>query len=158
MPRPAGRFLLLALAVLVTSVTVGCELVDPELETYRRSLSLEVIGWKRVASGIALELRVSNKGTRSIDACVGPGRFVTVKSKAGSGSQAEMVHHPGCVKNFRLAPAGEFVWGEVVEMTSEAFSAALEEIEVTVQILNPRRCNGWTGCSGTDLRAAYKAP
>jgi hypothetical protein len=140
-------------AALALIPATGCSLLpDPELAIYRRALVLELIGAKSTAAGsVVVDLKLSHRGDRTIDACIGPSRSLSARSAGGSASSLEFTHHAGCVRNFRLAPGGELVWPETFERFSKTSTDA--KLEVSIEILNPRRC-GATGCSRTTLTAA----
>jgi hypothetical protein len=74
-----GSLLLLAgLAVAVS----GCELMpDPEFAALESALTLSIVGAKRSASGRSVNLRfeLTNRGSTSAKACLGPSRSVSYK-------------------------------------------------------------------------------
>ena len=121
---------------------------DPELERYRRALVLELSGAKSTAAGstIIVDLKLSNRGDRAIEACLGRSRSISV----GSASSIEFTHHTGCGRNFRLAPGGEVVWPETFERLRETSKDV--NLQVSIEVVNPRRC-GSTRCSGITLTA-----
>lgn len=110
-----------------------------------------------VGEEIPLRFRVQNSGRRSIDACVGLSRYVSIVPENDTdgneplGISAFVVDHPGCQQRFRLAPGGHFEWNETTTLPGIVFGFAT--LEVDVQIVDPRHCHRFVGCPETMLTA-----
>ena len=146
-----GSLLLFAgLAVAVS----GCELMpDPEFAALEKALTLSIVGAKRSASGGSVDFRfeLTNRGSTSAKACLGPSRSVSYKVSSSIGTSSTFVDHPGCMREFTIQSGGAMSWDEALEVPR--LSQGLVEVEVSVQIVNPRRCGGWGSCATTDLRS-----
>jgi hypothetical protein len=139
---------------------VGCASVaDQQLARIARSLELTVVRARVTDSrdGIELDLSLRNRGNSAAVACLGPGR--SVSSSAGAGMMT-LVDHPGCVREFTIPPGEAMTWSERLDTQapSEAGAGQDVQVEVEIEIVNPRRCGSF-GCSSTWLKpAAVRIP
>ena len=134
---------------------VGC--VDPELAALARSLKLEIAQADRVGLSEPVEFvfRLSSRGASVVEACLGPSRSVHYTSSGPQGTRATFVDHPGCEKEFTITPGSEITWQETLEVPHVEGGV---EVEVDVEIVNPRWCGG-LGCPATQLRSdSYRIP
>ena len=132
--------------------------VDPEFLALERTLRLEIASAARLFDSGAAEVtyKLSNQGTGVAKACLGPGRDVTFRASGSSWSSLRFVHHAGCVKEFTLQPGGDMTWREELEIAPKSQGSV--EIEVEIEILNPRTC-GSPGCSSVQVRSKpYSIP
>jgi hypothetical protein len=139
---------LLLFAGLAVSVS-GCEIMqDPEFATLKSSLVLRIVEAKHSASGDSAEFsfELMNRGSTSANACLGPSRSVSYKVASSEGSSSTLVSHPGCTREFTIESGGSMSWAETLVVPR------LSEVEVTVEIANPRRC-GSLGCATIDLKS-----
>lgn len=147
---PLGSLLLLAgLAVTVS----GCEIrPDREFAALEKALTLNIAEAKRSASGgsVDFSFELTNRGSTSAKACLGPSRSVSYKGASSGGTGGTSVDHPGCMREFTIQPGGVMSWAETLEVPR--LSQGRVEVEVSVQIVNPRRCGG-VGCPAIDLKS-----
>jgi hypothetical protein len=147
---PLGSLLLLAgLAVAVSD----CEVMpDREFAALEGALTFRVAEAKRSASGSSVDFRfeLTNRGSTSAKACLGPSRSVSYKFASSSGTSSNFVNHPGCTREFTIQPGGVMAWAETLEVPR--LSQGRVELEVDVQLVNPRRC-GSAGCTAFDLKS-----
>jgi hypothetical protein len=148
---PLGSlFLFAGLAVAVS----GCEVMpDPEFAALKTALTLRIVEVKRSASGGALDfsLELKNRGSTSAKACLGPSRSVSYKVASSSGTSSTFVDHPGCTREFTIQSGGVMSWDESLEVPR--LSPGRVEVDVSVQIVNPRRCGNWGNCVAIDLKS-----
>lgn len=101
---PLGSLLLFAgLAVAVS----GCEVMaDPEFAALKNALTLRIVAAKRNASGgiTDFSLELTNRGSTSAKACLGPSRSVSYKVASSSGTSSTFVDHPGCGDRSQVEP------------------------------------------------------
>jgi hypothetical protein len=144
---PLASLLLYAgLSVIVS----GCEMMpDPEFAALNSALTLSVVEARRGASAGSADFRfeLTNRGSASAKACLGPSRSVSYKVSSSSGISSNFVDHPGCTRAFTIPPGGVMSW-EVPRL-----SQGRVKVEVSVQIVNPRRCGGWGNCSAIELKS-----
>ena len=148
---PLGPLLLLAgLAVAVS----GCEIMpDREFAALEKALTLKIAEAKRSATGgsVDFSFELTNRGSTSAKACLGPSRSVSYKVASSSGISRRFVDHPACTREFTIQPAGVMSWAETLEVPQ--LSEGRVELEVDVQIVNPRRCGSWGNCAAFDLKS-----
>jgi hypothetical protein len=146
-----GSLLLFAgLAVAVSR----CEVMpDPEFAALKTALILRIVEAKRAASGgtINFSLELTNRGSASAKACLGPSRSVSYKVASSSGTSFTSVDHPGCTREFTIQSGGVMSWDETLEVPR--LSQGRVEVEVSVQIVNPRQCGNWGNCIAIDLKS-----
>jgi hypothetical protein len=143
-------FLFAGLAVAVS----GCELVpDPAFAALKGALTLSIVEAKRSASvGSAdFSFKLTNRGSTSANACLGPSRSVSYKAASSSGISSSFVDHPGCTREFAIQSGGVVAWAETLEVPRLAEGRV--EVEVSVQIVNSRRCGSWGNCAAIDLKS-----
>jgi len=146
-----GSLLLFAgLAVAVS----GCEVIpDPEFAALESALTVSIVEAKRSASSGSADFsfELTNRGRTSAKACLGPSRSVSYKVAASSGISSSFVDHPGCTREFTIQSGGVMAWDETLEVPR--LSQARVEVQVTVQIVNPRRCGNWGNCAAIELKS-----
>jgi hypothetical protein len=143
---------LLLLAGLAVAVS-GCEVMpDREFAALEKALTLRIAEAKRSASGgsVDFSFELTNRGSTSAKACLGPSRSVSYKVASSSGTTSSFVNHPGCTREFTIQPGSVMAWAETLEMPR--LSQGRVELEVDVQLVNPRRC-GSAGCTAFDLKS-----
>jgi hypothetical protein len=126
---------------------------DPKFAALKGALTLSIVEAKRSESGASADFtfRLANRGSATAKACLGPSRSVSYKVASSSGISSRLVDHPGCTREFTIQPGGVMSWAETLEVPR--LSEGRVEIEVSVQIVNPRRCGGWGNCAAFDLKA-----
>ena len=143
---------LLLLAGLAVAVS-GCEVMpDREFAALEKALTLRIAEAKRSASGgsVDFSFELTNRGSTSAKACLGPPRSVSYKVASSSGTSSNFVNHPGCMREFTIQSGGVMAWAETLEVPR--LSQGRVELEVDVQVVNPRRC-GSAGCTAFDLKS-----
>jgi hypothetical protein len=148
---PLGSLLLLAGLAVAAS---GCEVMpDREFAALENALTLRIAEAKRSASGgtVDFSFELMNRGGTSAKACLGPARSVSYKVASSSGISSTFVHHPGCTREFTIQPAGVMSWVETLEVPR--LSQGRVELEVEIQVVNPRRCGSWGNCAAFDLKS-----
>ena len=149
--RPLGLLLLSAGLALGVS---GCEFMpDPEFAALESALTLRIVEAKRSASAGSVDFRfeLRNRGSMSAKACFGPSRSVSYKASSSSATSGTFVDHPGCAREFTIQSGDEMSWDEAIEVPRLPHGRA--EVEVSVQIVNPRRCGRWGICAAIDLKS-----
>ena len=150
---PLGSLLVIAgLAVVVS----GCELMpDPEFAALERALNLSILEAKRNPSGDSADFRfeLTNRASTSAKACLGPNRSVSSHVSSSTGIRNTLVDHPGCAREFTIQSGRAMSWDEALEVP--LLSQGHVEVEVSVQIVNPRRCGRWGNCAGIDLKSNH---
>jgi len=144
---------LLLLAGLAVAVS-GCELMpDPEFTALESALTLSIAGAKRNASGGSADFsfELTNRGSTRATACLGPSRSVSYKVASSIGISSTLVDHPGCAREFTIQSGGVMSWDERLEVPG--LSQGRVEVEISVQIVNPRRCGSWGNCAAIDLKS-----
>jgi hypothetical protein len=148
---PLGSLLLFAGLALAVS---GCEVMpDPEFAALESALTLSIVEAKRSGSGGSADFsfELTNRGGTSAKACLGPSRSVSYKVASSSGISSTLVDHPGCTREFTIQSGGAMSWDETLEVPR--LSQGRVEVEVSVQIVNPRRCGSWGNCAAIDLKS-----
>jgi hypothetical protein len=122
------------------------------------TLSLVIPSIAVVGEETLLRFRVQNSGRHSIDACVGLARDIRIVAEDDTqanepiGISAQIVDPPVCRQRFRLAPGAHFEWDESTAVPGIVLGHA--NLEVDVQIVDPRHCNPSVGCPDTMLTAS----
>jgi hypothetical protein len=145
-----GSLILLAGAWAAVS---ACDLMpDPEFTALENTLVLRVINAKRNASGDSVDFsfEFTNRGSADAKACLGLSRNVSYRTESSSGTSFRWVDHPGCMREFTIQSGGVMSWDETLEVSR--LPQGHVEVEVAVQIVNPRRCGGWR-CAALDLKS-----
>src|SRR5512145_109143 len=109
---------LLLLAGLAVAVS-GCEIMpDREFAGLEKALTLRIAEAKRSASGgsVDFNFELTNRGSTSAKACLGPSRSVSYKVASSSGTSSRFVDHPGCTREFTIQPGGVMSWAETLEV------------------------------------------
>ena len=143
----------LALPLGLAVAVAGCEILpDREFAALPKALTLTIAEAKRSASGTSVDFNfeLTNRDSTSVKACLGPSRGVSYKVASSSGTSSNFVHHPGCMREFTIEPNGVMAWRETLEVPR--LSQGRVELEVDVQLVNPRRC-GSAGCTAFDLKS-----
>jgi hypothetical protein len=135
----------------------GCkQLPDRQFARIGDSLKLTIAKVARSGSGTSVEFvfTVTNVGPRAVNACLGPSRSVlyqtSTERSSRSGVGFNSVDHPGCGREFTLEHGRDMTWSEVLEVPD--LSEAPMDVEVDVEVVNPRRCDGW-GCTSANIRS-----
>lgn len=142
--------LLMGLSVAASS----CELMpDPAFTALERAVVLRIVEARRGALGDSADFsfELTNRGSTNAKACLGPSRVVSYEVGSSSGSAVTFVDHPGCTREFTIQSGGVMSWNETLEVPR--LSQGRVEVEVTVQIVNPRRCGSWGSCATIDLKS-----
>ena len=151
LPRRLGALLLVGGLAVAGS---GCEVMpDPEFAALGRALTLGIVDARRSASGSSADfsLELTNRGAAMARACLGPSRSVSYNVASSSGISSSFVDHPGCAREFTIRSGGVMSWHETLEVPR--LSQGRVEVEVSVQIVNPRRCGSWGACAAIDLKS-----
>jgi len=144
----------LLLLVVLAAAVFGCEVVpDRAFAALEKALSVNIIKATRSASGgsIDFSFELANHGRTSATACLGPSRSVSYRVASLNGISDHTVDHPGCMREFTIQSGGVMLWTETLEVTR--LPAGRVEVEVTVQIANPRRCGQSRACAVIDLKS-----
>ena len=153
MPRISSPFRSFFLYAGVAVAISGCDLMpDPEFAALKDVLTLSIVEAKRNESGGSADFtfRLTNRGSTAAKACLGLSRSVSYKLASSSGTSSNFVNHPGCMREFTIQPGGVMAWAETLDVPR--LSHGRVELEVDVQLVNPRRC-GSTGCTAFDLKS-----
>ncbi len=146
---PLGSLLLFAgLAVAVS----GCEIMpDREFAALEKALTLNIADAKRNPSGgsVDFSFEMTNGDSTIAKACLGPSRSVA----SSSGTSSTFVDHPGCTREFTIQPGGVMLWAETLEVPR--LSQGIVDLQVDVQIVNPRRCGNWGNCAAFYLESNH---
>ena len=122
----------------------------------KTTLGLRIVEAKRLPPSDSAEFRfeLNNRASTKVNACLGPSRRVFYEYRgaevSGAGSAFTFVDHAGCEREFTIQAGGVISWSETLEMP--ALSERAVAVEVSIEIVNPRRCDGW-GCSALDLKS-----
>ena len=134
----------------------GCELMpDPAFSALPETLTLKIVDAKLSSSGTSIDFNfeLSNRGSSTARACLGPSRSLhyDVDYDCGSlgGVSFDGVDHPGCTRQFAIESGGALSWAETIEIR-ELREGRLE-VKVDVQVTNPNRCGSWGNCSAFDV-------
>jgi hypothetical protein len=76
---------------------------------------------------------------------------VSYKVASSSGISSTLVDHPGCTREFTIQSGGVMSWDETLVVPG--LSQGRVEVEVSVQIVNPRRCGSWGNCAAIELKS-----
>ncbi len=136
----------------IAVVGAGCEFVpDPEFSALKDTLGLSIVAAKRnTAVGLLdFDLQLTNRGDSTAKACLGESRSVSSRAGSWSGTSSTFVDHPGCMREFTIAPGGNMAWRETLEVRHLPDEAV--EAKVDVQIVKPRRCGNWGSCAAFEL-------
>lgn len=153
MLRIASRFCLVAAGFALSAAGLGCEFMsDPEFFRLQRGLALTIVEAKRsaVPGSVDFKFELKNGGPAAASACLGPSRSVWYEAGSGGGVRSDVVDHPGCEREFAIQPGSAWAWSETLEVSRLSQGV---EVEVEVQIVNPRRCVSWSNCSVFDVRS-----
>src|SRR5262249_34822926 len=150
--------LLLPFAGLAVGLS-GCEVMpDPEFAALKSALTLSITEAKRspLDGSVDFHLELRNGGSTTANACPRPPRRVfSVVSSSSAGSRTFMsstfVDHAGCAREFAIESGGVMSWNEALK--APPLSEGRVEVEVDVQIVNPRRCGRWGNCAAIDLKS-----
>lgn len=142
-----GRRIIVPLVLAASACRI---LPDRQFEKLGDSLTLKLANVERSASGLSATfvLTLANGGPDAVSACLGPGRTVSYRTSGYSGTSFRWIDHPGCAREFIIAPGRDMTWSEVLDVPN--LSQGRGEFEVGVEVVNPRRCDGW-GCTSTRL-------
>ena len=154
MRRTASDFRALFILAVLAAALFGCEVVpDPEFARLERALSVKIVEAARSTLGGSLDFsfELANRGSTSATACLGPSRTVSYKVASSSGTSVHSVDHPGCMREFTIQSGGVMSWAESLQVPRLPDGPG--EIDVSVQIVNPRRCGGWGTCAAIDLKS-----
>jgi hypothetical protein len=126
---------------------------DPEFAALKGVLTLSLVEAKRSESGASADVtfKMANRWSTTAKACLGPSRSVSYKVASSSGISSSFVDHPGCTREFTIQPGGEMTWAETLEVSR--LSEGRVQLQVDVQIVNPRRCGSWGNCAAFDLKS-----
>jgi hypothetical protein len=146
------RVTILAFALGLSSCD---ELPDPQFERIGDSLKLNIAKVKLSDSANSAEFvfSLTNGGPEAVTACLGPSRSVSYSSESQGpgGTSFSDFSHPGCVRQFTIEPHSDMTWSEVLEVPH--LLSPRVDVEIGVQVVNPRRCIGGTGCMSTTLKS-----
>jgi hypothetical protein len=154
MQRTARRLGALFLVAGVTVAVSACEFMpDPEFAALESALTLSIVEATRGASGRSADFsfELTNRGSTSATACLGPSRSVSYEGVSSIGISSTFVDHPGCAREFTIQSGGVMSWDETLELPRQ--SQGRVDVEVTVQIVNPRRCGSWGNCAVIELKS-----
>lgn len=143
----------LVVASAALAATAGCDrLPDPEFAAVEGALALTAIEASRSNSGesIGFEFELKNQGVALARACLGPSR--SVSSSRGVG-YSDIVHHPACLREFAIEPGETMRWHEAMRVSGLPTDRV--EVEVEIQVVNPRRC-GSAGCPSFQIKSINK--
>jgi hypothetical protein len=156
MARPASPLgSLLLFAGLAVGLS-GCELMpDRELAALEKALTVNIADAKRNPSGgsVDFSFEMRNRGSTIAKACLGPSRSVSYRLSSSSGTSSTFVDHPGCTREFTIQPGGVMSWAETLEVPR--LSQGRIDLQVDIQIVNPRRCGSWGNCAAFDLKSNH---
>jgi hypothetical protein len=144
---------LLLLAGIVVAA-LGCEIVpDREFAALEEGLTVKIVEARRSASGSSIDFRfeLANHGSTGATACFGPSCSVSYKVAATTGTSIHSVDHSGCMREFAIHAGDAISWAETLEVPRLPDGRA--EVEVSVQIVKPRRCGRWRACAAIDLKS-----
>ena len=160
MRRTASPLLSWFVCAWLAVAVSGCAIMpDQEFAALKGALTLRIVEAKRSKSGGSADfsLKLTNRGSASAKACLGPSRSVSYKVASSMGISSSFVDHPGCTREFTIQPGSVMSWAETLEVPR--LSQSRVEVEVSVQIVNPRRCGNWGNCAAIDLRSnQFKIP
>ena len=144
---------ILAMILTLALSASGCHLLpDGQFTQVGQSLKLKIATAERSESGTSATFVfiLTNSGTRAVNACLGPSRSVWYDTSGPSGVSTTWVDHPGCMREFAIEPGRDMTWSEVLDVSH--LSETRVDVEVEVEVVNPRRC-GAVGCASTRLES-----
>lgn len=145
----AIRSTILALAL----AAMGCDaLPDSQFAEISHSLKLETAKVTLSEAGTSAEFvfTLTNHGPEPVNACLGPSRSVWYDTSGPGGVSSTLIHHPGCMTEFTIEPDRDMTWTEVLDVPH--LSENRVDVEVGVEVVNPRRCGGF-GCTSATLKS-----
>jgi hypothetical protein len=153
---PIGSLLLFAGLAVAAS---ACEIMpDSAFAAMGSALTLHIAEARRNASSGSADFsfELTNRGSTSAKACLGPSRGVSYKLESSGGISSTffsstLLDHPGCTREFTIQSGGVMSWDETLEVSH--LSHRHIKIEVSIQIVNPRRCGSFGGCATIDLKS-----
>jgi hypothetical protein len=134
--------------------TLGCmAMPDPEFAALESTLVLKIDQAKRHEAGDAIDFtfELKNRGSASVRACLGPSRSLSYEVASRGGTSSRFVDHPGCVRQFDILPSGVITWDETLEVSR--LPEGPVTVEVSIEIVNPRRCQGAAGCTALNVKS-----
>jgi hypothetical protein len=143
--------LVVAAAALVGAA--GCDFMpDREFAAVEGALALTIVDATRSesAGSVDFAFELKNQGGSAVRACLGPSRNV---SGPGGVETLDVVHHPGCMREFAIEPGKTMRWHEALPVSG--LSRDRVEVEVEIQVVNPRRCGG-AGCQSIHIKSTNK--
>ena len=141
----------IATAALVAAA--GCDLLpDPEFAAVEGALALTIVEASRSesAGSVDFAFELKNQGGSLVRACLGPSRNV---SGSGGVETLDIVHHPGCMREFAIEAGKTMRWHETLPVSG--LSSDRVEVQVEIQVVNPRRCGG-AGCQSIHIKSTNK--
>jgi hypothetical protein len=145
-PHLLSLLLLTWLAVTLTA----CEVMpDPEFAVLKNALGLRLVEAKRRTDSVDLSFELTNRGRTTATACLGPSRSLSYTGSSIGGTNISFVDHPGCAREFSIQSGNAMLWEETFEI--DRLPDGRVKVEVSVQIVNPRRCGGWGDCADFHL-------
>ena len=148
---PGSVLLLTGLAFALAA----CEFMpDREFAALENTLGLRLVEAKRSTSGGSVDVSfgLTNRGRATATACLGSSRSLSYKGSS-IGTSSSFVDHPGCTREFSIQSGSEMLWDETLEVARLHHGRV--EAEVSVQIVNPRRCGSWGNCAAFDLTSNH---
>jgi hypothetical protein len=152
MARTASPLVSLLMFAGLAVAASACKIMpDREFAAVEKAHTLNIADAKCSASGgsVDFSFELTNPGSTSAKACLGPSRSVSFTVAASSGTSSRLVDHPGCTREFTIQPGSVMSWAETLEVPR--LSQGRVGLEVDVQIVNPRRCGSWGNCAAFDL-------
>jgi hypothetical protein len=156
MRRTANALPSLRILAVLTAAVAGCEIVpDRQFAALEKGLTVKIVDATRSPSGgsVDFSFELANHGKSSGTACLGPSRSVSYKVGSLSGTTVHRVDHAGCMREFTIQSGGVMSWVETLEVPRLPDCRA--EVEVSVQIVNPRRCGSLGRCAAIDLKSNH---
>jgi hypothetical protein len=128
---------------------------DSEFAALEKALTLNIADAKRVRSdgSVDFSFEMTNHGSTIAKACLGPSRSVSYQLSSSSGTSSTLVDHPGCTREFTIQPGSVMSWAETLEVPR--LSQGRVDLQVDIQIVNPRRCRKWGDCAAFDLESNH---
>ena len=156
MGRTAGPLRSVPLFAVLAVAVCGCEIMpDREFAALEKALTLRIADATRHPSGgsVDFSFEMTNGGSTMAKACLGPSRSVSYRVASSSGASSTFVDHPGCTREFTIQPGGVMSWTERLEVPR--LSHGRMDLQVDVQIVNPRRCGRRGNCAAFDLESPH---
>lgn len=144
----------LAVAALA-AVAAGCDgWVGAETAVLRDTLRVSIERVERSSSGqVELSLAMLNAGSTTARACLGPSHDFSVDAGERTLSSMVTVSHPGCQREFAIAPGEVLRWREALDL--EAPIETWTHVRGTIEVLK-MPCRWWERCR-LDLTVAPRA-